>query len=347
MGARAGHARRRDPELAEAASTPLPPSSASPQATAAESAQVWRGRILAVGYCSLLGGLSTLPGWGFLLFPELGPLAVIVLSRPNSRWAASPWQLIGVPTAAAVCGLWIHNHVPIESLALLLAVLATRLLLSLLRSSLVPALSAAALPVILGIHSWAYPGQIALGLIGLTALLAVVRRWQGASAEAGAQVAAEGAAPPGWQRPWWIYLLLMVGLVQLTGWRMLLLPPLIVISHECFAEPDHCPWLGRAWQLPLACGIAAGVGLLVTELLKPHIAVAMAVSLGLNLLLMQRLRLALPPLLAAGLLPLLIPNVDGHYVLGITASAAVLAFGFPLVRARWWRRGPWLRSPSP
>lgn len=300
--------------------------------------------MLAVGYCSLLGGLSTLPGWGYLLFPELGPLAATVLSRPNGRWASSTWQLIGIPTAAAVCGLWISNHVAIESLALLLAVLATRCLLSLLRSSLAPALSAAALPVILGIHSWAYPVQIAIGLIGLAAVLAVLRRRQGDPGDAAAQVATEVAAQPGWQWSWWIYLTLMVGLVQLTGWRMLLLPPLIVISHERFAEPGHCPWLGRAWQLPLACGIAAGVGVLAAQLLKPPIALAMAVSLGLNLLLMHRLRMWLPPLLAAGLLPLLIPDVDGRYVLGVTIAAAVLALSSPLARARrWWWRA-WARS---
>ena len=163
----------RDPESRVSASTPLPPSCSPLRSTTTESGQVLLGWMLAVGYCSLLGGLSTLPGWGFLLFPELGPLAATVLSRPNGRWASSPWQLVGVPTAAAVCGLWVSNHVAIESLALLLAVLMARLLLSLLRSSLAPALSAAALPVILGIHSWAYPVQIAIGLIGLNAVLAV------------------------------------------------------------------------------------------------------------------------------------------------------------------------------
>lgn len=309
----------------------------------AESAQVQRGRMLAIGYCSLIGGLSTLPGWGFLLFPELGPLAATVLSRPNGRWASSPWQLIGVPTAAAACGLWISNHIAIESLAVLLAVLATRVLLSLLRSSLVPALSAAALPVILGIHSWAYPLQIAIGLIGLAAVLGVLRRQQGERGDAGAQVSAEVAAEPGWQRPWWIYLALMLGLVQLTGWRVLLLPPLIVISHERFFDPGHCPWLGRAWQLPLACGIAGGVGVLAVQLLKPTIALGLAVSLGLNLLLMQRMQMWLPPLLAAGLLPFIIPYVDGRYVLGITISAAVLALSSPMARALLSRRGPCVR----
>jgi hypothetical protein len=298
-----------------------------------------RGRMLAVGYCSLLGGLSTLPGWGFLLFPELGPLAANVLSRPNGRWASSPWQLVGVPTAAAMCGLWIRNHVATESLALLLAVLAARLLLSLLRSSLAPALSAAALPVILGIHSWAYPVQIAIGLIGLNAVLAVLRRRQREQGDIDSPVDADVAAEPGWQRPWWIYLALMLGLVQLTGWRVLLLPPMIVISHERFSEPGNCPWQGRAWQLPLACGIAAGVGVLAAKLLKPHMALGIGMSLGLNLLLMQRLRMWLPPLLAAGLLPFLIPDADSRYVLGITVSAAVLALSSPLARARWAKSG--------
>jgi hypothetical protein len=296
--------------------------------------------MLAVGYCSLLGGLSTLPGWGFLLFPELGPLAATVLSRPNGRWASSPWQLVGVPTAAAVCGLWISNHVAIESLALLLAVLAARLLLSLLRSSLAPALSAAALPVILEIHSWAYPVQIAIGLMGLNAVLAVRRRRHGDQRDPTTDVAADGLAEPHWQRFWWIYLAVMVALVELTGWRVLLLPPLIVISHERFCEPGRCPWLGRAWQLPLACGIAGGLGVLSAQLLKPCIALGMAVSLGLNLLLMDRLRMWLPPLLAVGLLPFLIPDADGRYVVGITVSAAVLALSSPRARPRWGGSGP-------
>ena len=67
---------------------PLPPTSTFLRSATAESPQVLRGWILAVAYCSLFGGLSTLPGWGFLLFPELGALAATVLSRPNGRCAS-------------------------------------------------------------------------------------------------------------------------------------------------------------------------------------------------------------------------------------------------------------------
>ena len=69
-------------------------------------------------------------------------------------------------------------------------------------------------------------------------LLAVLRRGQGQPGNAGAQVVAEGPVEPGWQRAWWIYLLLLMGMVELKGWRMLLLPPLIVLPHERFAIPD-------------------------------------------------------------------------------------------------------------
>ena len=320
----------------------------------AESATPLRGGTLAVGYCSLIGALSTLPGWGFLLFPELGPLSASVLSQPSGRWASSPWQLVVVPTAAAVCGLWISDHIPVESLALLLAVLTARLLLSLLRSSLVPALSAAALPVILDIHSWAYPMQIALGLGGLTLLLMVLRRGQRHVRQSESNIALKVAVEPGWLQRWLLYLLVMVALVQLSGWRVMLLPPLIVISHERFAEPEHCPWLGRAWQLPLSCGITATMGVLNARLLASHVALAMAISLGLTLLLMQRLRLWLPPLLAVAVLPLLLPNADARYVLGIVAAAAVLSLSDrrpaqdgispPPARARWWRCAPWAQS---
>jgi hypothetical protein len=90
--------------------------------------------------------------------------------------------------------------------------------------------------------------------------------------------------------------------------------------------------------------VAGGVGVLAARLLMPHIALAMAVSLGLNLLLLQRLRMWLPPLLAAGLLPFLIPDVDGRYVLGITISAAVLALSSPLTRSQLWGQAPSSRN---
>lgn len=281
--------------------------------------------------CSLIAAASTRPGWGDLLFPELGPLAAVLFSRPGGPWARQGWGLIAVPTAAAWLGLWISIHVAPPGLALLLAVAAAQLLLTLLRSPLAPSLSAAALPVVLGLHSWTYPAQIALGLSLLAGVSAVVRGRQPlppvSPPSAPPAPPRHPTAPPSrWWVPWFAYLLVLTALVQLSGWRVLLLPPLIVISHERFAEPWGCPWLGRAWRLPVACAGAGAIGVLAARLLAPHTALVVALSLLLNLALMRRLRLWLPPLLALGLLPLLMPQADWRYVAGVTVAAILLAF---------------------
>lgn len=283
---------------------------------------------LTIASCSLIAALSTLPGWSDLLFPELGPLAAVVFSRPGGPWASQGWRLIAVPTAAAVIGLWISVHQVPHGLALLLAVAGAQLLLWLLRSPLAPALSAAALPVVLGLRSWTYPLQIALGLSVLTAVLAIARRRLPPEplVSPPSPQARPARAPSRWWLPWFGYLLLLTALVELSGWRVLLLPPLIVISHERFAEFQHCPWLGRAWLLPIACSLAAVVGVLSARWLAPHAALAVALSLLLNLALMHRLRLWLPPLLAVGLLPLLMPHADWRYVAGVGVAASILAF---------------------
>lgn len=280
--------------------------------------------VLAVGTCSLIALLSTLPGWGYLLFPELGPLAVVVFARPMGAWAGQGWRLVAVPTAAAVIGLWISIHIPQHGLALLLAVATTQLVLSLLRSPLAPALSAAALPVVLGLRSWAYPLQIGLGLVLLAALLAVVRRRR--SAMPPGTESRSAAVCRRWLIPWFGYLLLMTVLVQASGWRVLLLPPLIVISHERFADPVRCPWLGRAWLLPLACGLSGAIGVASASLPAAHAGLAVAISMLLNLGLMRALNLWLPPLLAMGLLPLLMPHADWRYVAGVLIAATLLSF---------------------
>ncbi|MFM7312999.1 MAG: hypothetical protein ACKO0M_07510, partial [Cyanobium sp.] len=127
--------------------------------------------VLALLFCSVLAGLSARPGWSFLLFPELAAIATTVLEDPWGSWGRQPWALVLLPALAAVAGLWISLHVSSMVPAVLVAVLVARLLLLLFRSPLAPTISAAALPVILRIHSWSYPLQITLGLVAFTALL--------------------------------------------------------------------------------------------------------------------------------------------------------------------------------
>jgi hypothetical protein len=280
--------------------------------------------LLAIAFCSLVAALSARPGWSYLLFPELAALSTTVLQDPWGVWGRRPWQLVLLPALAGVAGLWISLHVSPTGVAVLLAVLAAKLLLLLVRSPLAPALSAAALPVILGLRSWAYPLQISLGLAAFTALLLLVRR---ARPQAAPPLA---PSPPGHQRSgmlrWLAYLLPLLLIERLSGLHTLLLPPLIVISHEGLIDPAHCPWRGRSgWLLPLAFGTAAAIGLLSAHWLGHAPALATALSMSLCLLLLRRLHLHLPPVYAMAVLPQLLDDPGPRVLVGVILGASLLA----------------------
>ena len=147
------------------------------------SAPFGAGQLQALLFCTLVAAFSQIPGWGFLLFPELAALSSNVLRDPAGPWASRPWQLIALPVLTGCLGVLITRHIADPSVAVLLAVAAAKLVLWLARSPLVPAISAAALPVILQIHSWAYPAQIGIGLVALAGLLRLWQQGQGACVE--------------------------------------------------------------------------------------------------------------------------------------------------------------------
>ena len=290
-----------------------------------------QGQAVALLFCSLMAALSQIPGWRDLLFPEMAALSSTLLRDPGGPWARSNVQLIALPTLCAGVGVWISSHCSDASAALLLAVLAAKVLLLLARSPLVPSLSAAALPVLLQIHSWIYPLQIGLGLLGLVLLLAFWRRRLVLPAGGADPAAPIPPVPglgdllhPGTLR--WLALLTLLLLIErMTGLRDVLVPPLIVIAHEGFCAPARCDWRRRRWLLPLACGTSALVGVLAAQHL-PSAALATALSL-LAVLLLQRLwQLQLAPLLALGLLPQVLPEPDLRLVPAVMLGSTLLAF---------------------
>jgi hypothetical protein len=63
----------------------------------------------------------------------------------------------------------------------------------------------------------------------------------------------EAAYGYSWIPFFFVYLLIAMLLVQLTGWRLLLFPPLIAIGIEMFVHSVVCPWAaGRSLILPIA-----------------------------------------------------------------------------------------------
>lgn len=294
-----------------------------------------QGQGLALLFCTLIATLSQAPGWSDLLFPELAALSSTVLRDPRGPWASRPWQLLLLPSLAACIGLLISQHSTDPLPAVLLAVALAKLLLLACRSTLVPALSAAALPVILQIRHWDYPLQVAVGLLALWLLLRWRQRRGGDGPDAPVPEALRGVetdAVAGWGLLRWTALLVLLLAIEAgLGLRYVLVPPLIVIAHEALLEPAHCPWAPRPWVLPLACTTTTLVAVLAARLV-PWAGVAAALSLAAALLLLQLLRLQLAPLLALALLPLVMPAPDLRLVPAVLLGSTLLAAAVSWVR---------------
>jgi hypothetical protein len=243
-------------------------------------------------------------------------------------------MLAVTPAAAAVVGTLIAQYMPYGVASIALSVAGAMLVIRLLRSPIVPAISAGFLPVAVDVTSWWYPVSIA-AVTGVLALAAVIyQRFvpspaaQPKSAEDEVDDELERApAQYTWVPVFAGFLLLAYGLSTLTGLRLILFPPLAVIAFEMFAHADVCPWAGRPYTLPLACTITAAVGVAAVFAFGVG-AVSVVIALLAGIVALRALRLHLPPALAIGLLPQVIPNVDWHFVLAVAIGTGALTAAF-------------------
>ncbi|MHB1668634.1 HPP family protein [Thiomonas sp.] len=297
------------------------------------------GELLTLAYIAAIAALAGVTGVGTILFPELGALAHDVFTRPRGAWARSPLWLATTPVAAAVVGILIARHMSFGLVSVFLSVGSTVGLIQTLQSPIAPAISAGLLPLVLGITSWWYPPSILLGTAAL-ALLAVIRTTmlpQAApasgftgteKADDTVEAAASGLA---WMPYFFGFLFAVAALALLTGWHLLLFPPLVVMGYEMFAHPTVCPWAERPWALLLACTLSATFGVAFVSLwgVGPLAAVC---CLGAGIVALSVLDLHVPPALAVGLLPFIISHPNWELPLAVAGGVLVLTGAFALRR---------------
>ena len=122
---------------------------------------------------------------------------------------------------------------------------------------------------------------------------------------------------------------LMVGilLVEATGWRLILFPPLVVIGFEMFAHDRVCPWAGRPLILPVACTSSVLAGVILVSLLgNTPLAAATSVIFGIAVLRVSDLHV--PPALAVGLLPFVVAKPDYGLPVSVGIGTVLLAKSF-------------------
>jgi hypothetical protein len=100
---------------------------------------------------------------------------------------------------------------------------------------------------------------------------------------------------------------------------------------EMFAHVDVCPWAKRPISLALACTITAAVGSIAVLVLGVGpLSVTVALLTGIAAL--RAFSLHLPPALAIGLLPQVIPDPGWGFVIAVAAGTLVLTGTFLFMR---------------
>lgn len=308
-------------------------SSATPSEMAAMRAEGLAAGATAI-YIGAIALVSVITGLNYVLFPELGALSHDILQRPRGTWARAPLMLVITPVLAALIGTIITRHLNYGVLSVVLTVGLVLIVLKVLRSPIAPAISAGLLPLTLGVPNFWYPPSI---LIGTTLLAAIAylraRRLPRTMVPPTVADTAQDAVERLPQRLSWapyflIFLLLAATAATETHQHFVLFPPLVVIAYEMFAHPEICPWAERPWSLPLACVASAAAGTALASwhgVLMPFAAMA---SVLISIAVLRIMRLHVPPALAVGLLPFVMPDAGWSFPLVVGAGTLLLSLSF-------------------
>ncbi|MDE2274758.1 MAG: HPP family protein [Burkholderiales bacterium] len=295
------------------------------------------GELASLLYLGAIAQAAVLTGVTYVLFPELAALAYDVFVRPAGVWAKSPRMLAVTPVATACVGTLIARSMPYGVVSVALSIGCAMLVIRLLRSQVAPAISAAFLPLALGVTSWWYPTSIAFGTVGL-ALTSVAYRRAVASHITAVPVGDtddEMERAPlryAWLPIFIAFLAAVFALGAFTGLRLILFPPLVVVAFEMFAHAEVCPWAARPFALPLACTsiAAAGVGLVDVFGVGP---LSVVLTLAAGIAALRLLRVHIPPALAIGLLPQVIAVSDWRFTVSVGIGTGLLVATFLAARA--------------
>ena len=274
----------------------------------------------------------------YLLFPELAAVSFDVLTRPSGKWAREPFKLAAAPVITAVIGILVAAWVPYGVVSLLVMTLVSLGVILAWRSAMSPAISAGLLPIALGETSWRYPVCI-LGTLGSLACLLLV--WKSTAFgrelsprhDAGEVIEVLESQPKG---KWWfpsllLFVAVLAGAAQLSGWRFILFPPLVVMAYEMLGHTDTCPWSKAPFTFPVVCTLSAFVGLACLRWIPIAPASAVLV-LAFALMSLQVSRLRLPPALAIGLIPFILPSPSWRFGASVAIGTCALTVWFLIHR---------------
>lgn len=258
-----------------------------------------------------------------VLFPELAALAAVVLLQPEAPWSRVPLHLVLAPFLTACIGLLCLWLLPWWPLTAAVSVALSIALVRGLRSPMVPALSCGLAPWAFQLHSWTFAPSLLVGT-GALALVCLSRLSPSDRSGRGWHSSLPEAALVRWLPVYGLFLGLGLALVALTGLRLILFPPLLVIAYDLMVHPEACPWRGRPLGVILGCTAAAGIGTLLASWWGV-VPLATALTVVMVEVLQRLLGFRMLPAHGAGLIPFLLPQPSLAFPLSVALGTGLLA----------------------
>jgi hypothetical protein len=227
--------------------------------------------LLAILFMGAVALAAQTTGFMLLLFPELAALSHDIMTRPRGKWGSQPLRLVLTPTLTAVVGIFFTRHFAFGALGITLIVTLSLVIIKLMKSTIVAAISAGVLPMALSERSWRYPLAIFVDCTVLVLLFLVWKHYtalvdpscQSETRNSKIIDTLEGISH---DRFWGLGLMVFVVALgtaaQATDLRFLIFPPLIVMAYELFGHPELPEWMRRPVLFPVVCVLTASVGLL-------------------------------------------------------------------------------------
>jgi hypothetical protein len=299
--------------------------------------------LLAIVFMGAVALAAQTTGFMLLLFPELAALSHDIMTRPYGKWGSQPLRLVLTPTLTAIVGIFFTRRLPFGALGITLIVALSIIIIKLMRSTIVAAISAGVLPMALSERSWRYPLAIFVDCTVLVLLFLLWKHYAAPIAPSHQSEATnskiidslEGISD---DRFWGLGLMVFVvalGITaQATNLRFLLFPPLIVMAYELFGHPEVPDWMRQPVLFPIVCLLTASVGLLAHHFIRANF-VAVMLTFLCSVGILRFFDLHMPPALAVGLLPFVIRMPDYRFPLSVllgTISLGLYFYGYKRLR---------------
>ncbi|MDA8155022.1 MAG: HPP family protein [Actinomycetota bacterium] len=250
-----------------------------------------------------------------IIFPEVAALAFGAWVMEETPWKGAKLNIWLSPTLAALSGFLIVRFLPYSPYLMIAgAFVLVVLQLSLLRSSVLPSISAATLPILLNCNSWYYPLSVGV-LTGIIAAGHFLAERFGRGGHGGGPCGQDCLTGATMAYRLIHYgklfaVIIIVAAVALKShWIFMIAPPLIVSFAE-LSKPD-CPMREKPFKVFLLLSLAAFSGVVWLYLIFYVMHWPMWISAGLSVLSVfffyYILNLQFPPAAAIALLPVIIP----------------------------------------